>query len=80
MRRPTRGGILHTDELTYGGAAPQDEPCVAGGVFESYRRLSAGLVRGLPLLTHCTTATTARMVLCFAPEALQSDHHPRVAA
>lgn len=51
VRRPTGGrAILHTDELTYSIVAPQDEPRVAGGVLESYRRLSAGLVRGLRLL------------------------------
>jgi lipoate-protein ligase A len=51
VRRPTGGrAILHTDELTYSIAAPQVEPRVAGGVVESYRRLSVGLVRGLRLL------------------------------
>jgi lipoate-protein ligase A len=51
VRRPTGGrAILHTDELTYSIVAPQDEPRVVGGVLESYRRLSAGLVRGLRLL------------------------------
>jgi lipoate-protein ligase A len=51
VRRPTGGrAILHTDELTYSIVAPQVEPRVAGGVVESYRRLSVGLVRGLCLL------------------------------
>jgi len=51
VRRPTGGrAILHTDELTYSIVAPQGEPRVVGGVVESYRRLSAGLVRGLRLL------------------------------
>ena len=51
VRRPTGGrAILHTDELTYSIVVPQGEPRVAGGVVESYRRLSAGLVRGLRLL------------------------------
>ena len=51
VRRPTGGrAILHTDELTYSIVASQDEPRVVGGVVESYRRLSAGLVRGLRLL------------------------------
>jgi lipoyl(octanoyl) transferase len=51
VRRPTGGrAILHTDELTYSVIAPMDEPRVLGGVVESYRRLSAGLVRGLELL------------------------------
>jgi lipoate-protein ligase A len=51
VRRPTGGrAILHIDELTYSIVAPQDEPRVVGGVVESYRRLRAGLVRGLRLL------------------------------
>jgi lipoate-protein ligase A len=51
VRRPTGGkAILHIDELTYSIVAPEAEPRVAGGVVESYRRLSAGLVRGLELL------------------------------
>lgn len=48
VRRATGGrAVLHIDELTYSVCAPDDEPRVAGGVLESYRRLSAGLVRGL---------------------------------
>jgi lipoate-protein ligase A len=51
VRRPTGGkAILHVDELTYSVVAPQGEPRVAGGIMESYRRLSAGLMRGLELL------------------------------
>lgn len=51
VRRPTGGrAILHIDELTYSVVAPEREPRVAGGVVESYRRLSRGLVRGLELL------------------------------
>ncbi len=51
VRRPTGGrAILHTDELTYSIIAPQSEPRLVGGVVESYRRLSAGLVKGLHLL------------------------------
>jgi len=51
VRRPTGGrAILHTDELTCSIVASQGEPRVAGGVVESYRRLSAGLVRGLRFL------------------------------
>ncbi len=51
VRRPTGGrSILHADELTYSVVAPQAEPRVAGGVIESYRRLSAGLVAGLRVL------------------------------
>jgi len=51
VRRPTGGkAILHTDELTYSVIAPQTDPRVAGGIVESYRRLSEGLVRGLALM------------------------------
>jgi lipoate-protein ligase A len=51
VRRPTGGrAILHVDELTYSVIAPQDDPRVAGGIVESYRRLSAGLMRGLERL------------------------------
>ncbi len=48
VRRPTGGkAILHTDELTYSVITPQTDPRVEGGIIESYRRLSDGLVRGL---------------------------------
>ncbi len=51
IRRPTGGrAVLHADELTYSIVAPQEEPRVAGGIVESYRRLSLGLVQGLALL------------------------------
>jgi lipoate-protein ligase A len=51
VRRPTGGrAILHTDELTYSLVAPADEPRVAGGIVESYRRLSRGLLAGLRAL------------------------------
>lgn len=51
VRRPTGGrAILHTDELTYSVIAPMAEPRVLGGVIESYRQLSAGLMRGLDIL------------------------------
>jgi lipoate-protein ligase A len=51
VRRPTGGkAILHVDELTYSVVAPQEEPRMMGNIVESYRRLSAGLVRGLERL------------------------------
>jgi lipoate-protein ligase A len=51
VRRPTGGrAILHTDELTYSVVVPMGEPRVAGGVVESYQRLSAGLLRGLEFM------------------------------
>jgi lipoate-protein ligase A len=48
VRRPTGGrAILHTDELTYSITAPETEPRLAGGVLESYLRLSTALVQAL---------------------------------
>lgn len=48
VRRQTGGrAILHIDELTYSVVAPLDEPRVHGGIIDSYRRLSAGLMAGL---------------------------------
>jgi lipoate-protein ligase A len=50
-RRLTGGrSILHTDELTYSVAVKADDAMVAGGVVESYRSLSRGLLRGLNFL------------------------------
>ncbi len=60
VRRATGGrSILHADELTYSVVAPQVEPRVAGGVIESYRRLSAGLVTGLRGLDLAVTQVEA---------------------
>jgi lipoyl(octanoyl) transferase len=51
VRRPTGGrAILHVDELTYSVIAPLNEPRVAGGVLESYRRLSVALLAALHAL------------------------------
>lgn len=51
VRRPTGGrAILHTDELTYSVIAPLTEPRVAGGVLESYFRLSQALLNALERL------------------------------
>jgi lipoate-protein ligase A len=48
VRRPSGGqAILHTDELTYAVALCQSDPRAEGGVLESYRRLSEGLLAGL---------------------------------
>lgn len=48
VRRPTGGrAILHTDELTYAVIGPQGEPRLAGGVLESYQRLSTALLQAL---------------------------------
>lgn len=50
-RRPTGGkAILHTDEVTYSLIIPQDDPRIQGGIVESYRILSFGLLRGLEKL------------------------------
>jgi lipoate-protein ligase A len=51
VRRPTGGrAILHTDGLTYSIVLPESDPLVAGGVLESYHRLSQGIVAGLERL------------------------------
>jgi len=51
VRRPTGGrAILHTDELTYAVIAPHSEPRLAGGVLESYQRISVALLHALHLL------------------------------
>lgn len=51
VRRPTGGrAILHDRELTYSLVARDDDPLVSGGIVESYRKISEGIVRGLRLL------------------------------
>lgn len=71
VRRPTGGrAILHTDELTYSISGPQDEPRLAGGVLESYRTLSAGLLAalhllGIPAQSHATAANQGSSAVCF---------------
>ncbi len=51
VRRPTGGrAILHIDELTYSVIGPNDEPRLAGGVLESYRRISGALMHSLKVL------------------------------
>lgn len=48
IRRPSGGrAVLHLDEVTYSIAALADDWRLAGGVLESYRRLSAGFLKGL---------------------------------
>ncbi len=51
LRRPTGGkAILHGDELTYSLSLPLDHPLAGGDIVESYRRISAGLLRALERL------------------------------
>jgi lipoate-protein ligase A len=51
VRRSTGGrAILHTDELTYSVSAPLDNPHFAGGVLESYKHISQGLVQALQIM------------------------------
>ena len=48
VRRMTGGkAILHGDELTYSLALPAEHPITAGGIIESYRRISQALLDGL---------------------------------
>lgn len=48
VRRLTGGrAILHQEELTYSLVASQTDPVFAGGVLESYARVSQGLMSGL---------------------------------
>lgn len=48
VRRATGGrAILHTDELTYSVITSSDDARVQGGIIESYRVLSQGLLTGL---------------------------------
>lgn len=68
VRRPTGGrAILHIDELTYCVVAPETEPRVVGGIVESYRHLSAGLVRGLSRLG-IVNLIANRRVEAYVPE------------
>jgi lipoate-protein ligase A len=51
VRRPTGGrAILHVDEITYSVTAPIAEKRIAGGVLESYQRLSRALLKAVELL------------------------------
>ena len=60
VRRLTGGrAILHIDELTYAIVTPLGDPRVEGGVIESYRRLSAGLLAGLMKLGVAVSAGRA---------------------
>ncbi len=51
VRRITGGrAVLHQHELTYSVIAPESDWRVAGGVIESYRKISAALIAGLQSL------------------------------
>jgi lipoyl(octanoyl) transferase len=74
VRRPTGGrAILHSDELTYSVVASLSEPRVAGGVLESYQRLSKALLvalrsLGLPAQAHPihrAGSNEAKAPVCF---------------
>jgi len=60
VRRPTGGqAILHGDELTYSLCLPLDHPLASGDIVESYRRISALLLRALERLGLSATAEPA---------------------
>src|SRR5690606_4447389 len=42
--------ILHTDELTYSIALPEDHPIADRGIIESYQRISRALMQALATL------------------------------
>lgn len=51
VRRLTGGlAVLHDRELTYTVVLPASHPLAAGGIVDSYRRLSAGLAAGIAAL------------------------------
>lgn len=48
VRRPTGGrAILHGDELTYSVTLPETHPLAAGGIIETYLRLSKALLHAM---------------------------------
>ena len=73
VRRPTGGrAILHDRELTYSLVARDDNPLVSGGIVESYRKISEGIVRGLRLLgadavaaEHRVSPPVGKTAACF---------------
>ncbi|MEK7807907.1 MAG: lipoate--protein ligase family protein [Chloroflexota bacterium] len=68
VRRPTGGkAILHIDEITYSVVTKQDDPRVEGGIVESYRRLSEGLMRGLELMDLIVTSPPSPPLLMRTP-------------
>ncbi len=61
VRRPTGGrAILHDREVTYSLVARDDNPLVSGGIVESYRKISTGIVDGLRRLGADASATQGR--------------------
>ena len=74
VRRPTGGrAILHADELTYALVFNENHTQLKGGVLESYRKISAGLICGLKLLginaqsklKDTSSALLSRDAICF---------------
>ena len=65
-RRATGGkAILHTDEATYSLIVPQDDSRIRGGIVESYRVLSFGLLNGLNRLGVRAAQATRDDVLAY---------------
>ncbi|MGE5123650.1 MAG: biotin/lipoate A/B protein ligase family protein [Acidobacteriaceae bacterium] len=64
VRRPTGGrAILHTDELTYSIVALGSDPRLAGGVLESYQRISLALLQALHSLEIPSQSIPNRLTL-----------------
>lgn len=71
VRRPSGGrAILHTDELTYSAALRQDDPRAEGGIVQSYRRLSEGLLVGLQDLSVAAVQAVGRRAATQGPTAV----------
>jgi lipoate-protein ligase A len=61
VRRPTGGrAVLHDDEVTYSLICQESDPLVSGGIVESYRKISAGILSGLQSLGAEAAATPPR--------------------
>jgi lipoate-protein ligase A len=71
VRRPTAGrAVLHAAELTYSLCLPMTHPLASGGVVESCRRISAGLLAalrewGVDAAAHAAESAAVINPVCF---------------